>query len=445
MDSYCKVSEITLLNSSRKQTNIMNFTVTLPPNAQNHGDPSLICLPPLWTDYIVFFATNYFAHAATLISHPGESFWETLISTANALFIPGSGALRAFRFLVLYISPLLSRSGSEHGGDPEQAARAGDPAQAARFGDLAQAARAGALCMIVEEGTPNKYHTSQHAFDFLGFFFGDHIRLVPPARDIHGVYNMPQPSRWILIEVPPNMPLSHYEPSRREVSDGSEIMGPAPAINMTLAKSRNIPKILINILQVIWGIITLYKSRGDQITLYGYGAFGLTVAPYTIMGIINLATNLLRPEYANMYLVHTPPMENAWEENADFMGIVAKVNEADFETFVDGGLRGTLTPPVFFTLNMLGYLIICILPIALVGGFTGFQAGENVKIAISWVLGWLIIGSVSSLWVRVSASLALHPIWEVILVIPLWIPAIGGFAVVAQMLNDFGICTIFSS
>jgi hypothetical protein len=79
----------------------MNFTITVPPNAQNHGDPGLICLPPIWADYFIFFATNYIAHAATLISVPGETLWEILISTANALFIPGSGALRAFRFLVL--------------------------------------------------------------------------------------------------------------------------------------------------------------------------------------------------------------------------------------------------------------------------------------------------------------------------------------------------------
>jgi hypothetical protein len=300
--------------------------------------------------------------------------------------------------------------------------------------------------MIVETAIAKNYNTSQGV---LGFFFGDYIKLVPLARDIHGVCEMPQSNQWILIEVPPNMRLRHYELRHRVGSDGSDITipGPAPAIKMTLAKNRNIPKLLINILQIVWGIITLYKSRGDQIALYGYGAFGLTVAPYTIMGIINLATNLLRPEYMNMYLVHTPTMEDVWDEDDDtqFMGIVAKVDQDDFAAFESGGFHGTLTPPAFFTLNMLGYFIISILPIALVGGFTGFRSGENTKIAISWVFGWLIIGSVSSLWVRLSASFALHPIWEIISVIPLWIPAVGGFVVVGQMLNDFGICTDFGS
>jgi hypothetical protein len=217
---------------------------------------------------------------------------------------------------------------------------------------------------------------------------------------------------------------------------------------MHLAQNYSIPKILMSILQAIWGISTLYKSRGGQIALYGYGAFSLSVAPYAIMSIINLATNLLRPEYPTMYLVQTDDMDDALLRGGQFWGIVASTrsigrddSSSATSTITDNGRA--LTRQMFFTLNILGYLIIGSLPIALVGGFTGFQAGENVKIAISWVLGWIIVGSVSSLWVHISAAFWLHPIWEVILVFPLWIPAIGGFVVVAQMLDDFGICTEF--
>jgi hypothetical protein len=94
---------------------------------------------------------------------------------------------------------------------------------------------------------------------------------------------------------------------------------------------------------------------------------------------------------------------------------------------------------------MAGYLVTAILPIALVGGYTGFQSGSNIEIAVSWILGWLIVGSVSSLWVRIAGAYGgvLHPIWGVILVLPLWVPAIGGLVVVGQMLKDFGICTSF--
>jgi len=299
--------------------------------------------------------------------------------------------------------------------------------------------------MIVEEKTISQL--SAETQGVVQFFFGDNIRTVPLEREIHGVCSIPLPGRGVpkyrLVEVPANMPLRPWGPRAGAHSSDSESditdLEPAP-INMHLAKNYNTPKILITILQIVWGIITLYKARGNQIALYGYGAFGLTVAPYAIMSIINLETNLFRPEYATMYLVHTPEMDDAWLHDGEFRGIVASV---DIPRVDAGNFVGTLTPPTFFTLNMLGYLVICILPIAPVGGLTSFRTGSNVEIAISWVLGWLIIGSVSSLWVRISAAFWLHPIWEVLLVIPLWIPAIGGFVVVAQMLKDFGTCTAF--
>jgi hypothetical protein len=117
------------------------------------------------------------------------------------------------------------------------------------------------------------------------------------------------------------------------------------------------------------------------------------------------------------------------------------MDEMDFT----GGYDRPMDNRVYFIANAFGYLTIAILPFAIVGGFTHFQSGSNVSIRISWILGWLIVGSVSSLWVRVAQQYgdSRHPIWETILVIPLWIPAIGGFVVVGQMLKDFGICTSF--
>lgn len=287
----------------------MNFSLTVPPDAQNHGDPGLLCLPPGWTDYFIFYATNYFAHAATLISHPGESLQETLLATANALFIPGAGALRAFRFLVLYLR-----------GGPST--------------PLGKASRAGALCMVVDqnllrdaaritEGTPN-------------FFFGENIRPIPPGRAIHGVCSFPEPGngvpKYLLVEVPPNMPLGPYArvvPAIGSIASRSESdiadMGD-DVREMHLSKNHNPPKLLVSIIQIIWGIVTLYKTRGNQIALYGAGAYGLTVAPYAIMSIINLATNIMRPEYAAMYLVHSTEMDEAVGHGGEFRGIVATVN-----------------------------------------------------------------------------------------------------------------------
>ncbi|KAI9047443.1 hypothetical protein LZ554_008162 [Drepanopeziza brunnea f. sp. 'monogermtubi'] len=415
-------------------------SITVPPGAFNHGYSDLLCFPPAWTDYFIFFATNYVAHAATLITHPGETFRETGIASANALFIPGSGALRAFRFLILYLSPRLS--GGKGHSNP-----------------LGQAARAGALCMLVESKMINEALWETEGT--LRLFFGEHIRVVPSDREIFGICRLPPPGidapKYVLVEVPLHMPLRAYGQRLMRVGsdddDSDSDSGPEPDVQ--LARNYNISKILISILQIVWGVITLYQTRRNQIALYGFGAFGLTVAPYAIMSIVNLAINLLRPEYATMYLVHSPAMEAAAAHHGFFQGMVASVDvdrmpagAADVrpEDFT-GGLSSFRDNLVQNCLEMLGYLLSALLPITLVGAYTGFRSGSDVHIAISWIMGWLIIGSVSSLWVRFAnanaAASHVHPLWEVILVLPLWIPAMGGFVVVAQMLKDFGMCLSF--
>jgi hypothetical protein len=79
-----------------------NFTLPVPDGTVNHGDKKLICIPPQWYQYLVFFLANYVAHAATLFSYPGQSLGETVFVAVNALFLPGSGALRAARLLVTH-------------------------------------------------------------------------------------------------------------------------------------------------------------------------------------------------------------------------------------------------------------------------------------------------------------------------------------------------------
>ena len=63
---------------------------------------------------------------------------------------------------------------------------------------------------------------------------------------------------------------------------------------------------------------------GDQIQRYGYAAFGLTVAPYLLMSIVNLLGTMLTPDYPCLYLVSSEVMdEAARREGARFEGMVA--------------------------------------------------------------------------------------------------------------------------
>ncbi|KAL3486904.1 hypothetical protein BJX62DRAFT_12938 [Aspergillus germanicus] len=79
----------------RKPKVAMNITLTVPEGSTTHGTPYLLCKPPEWHDYIVFFFANYVAHAATVILLPGQGFWETFLSAITALLVTSSGIVRA--------------------------------------------------------------------------------------------------------------------------------------------------------------------------------------------------------------------------------------------------------------------------------------------------------------------------------------------------------------
>jgi hypothetical protein len=91
-------------------------------------------------------------------------------------------------------------------------------------------------------------------------------------------------------------------------------------------------KVLVALGQAILAIRTLYQTRGNQINRYGYASFGLTVAPYAIMSIINLLGALSRPDYDAVYLVGSPTMiEERKRKGLDdyYDGIVGEVYQPD--------------------------------------------------------------------------------------------------------------------
>lgn len=104
----------------------MNLTITVPEGSSNHGNPNLLCTPTRWFDYLLFFFSNYFAHAATVVASPGQGRRETIFVVLAALLLPGSGVLRAVRAIYRH---------SMTESDP-----------------LKRAIRAGALCMVVRSG-----------------------------------------------------------------------------------------------------------------------------------------------------------------------------------------------------------------------------------------------------------------------------------------------------
>lgn len=110
----------------------MNLTLTVPEGSTNHGNPNLLCTPASWYDFIIFFFTNYFAHAATVILEPGQSLESTGLCILLALTLPGTGVARAIR-------AIWNHAATE------------------RKNPLKRAARAGALCMVLKKPKDGPY------------------------------------------------------------------------------------------------------------------------------------------------------------------------------------------------------------------------------------------------------------------------------------------------
>ncbi len=109
----------------------MDFTVTVPEGTTNHGNPHLICTPPQLCDYVLFYFANYFAHAATIISYPGQSRNQTVVAVVLALLLPTSGVARAIGAIRGHVGTI-------------------------RGDELKRAHSAGALCMVVVEAPPRR-------------------------------------------------------------------------------------------------------------------------------------------------------------------------------------------------------------------------------------------------------------------------------------------------
>ncbi|KAI3556926.1 hypothetical protein CABS01_09867 [Colletotrichum abscissum] len=437
----------------------MNITITVPPGTVNHGDPRLICTPPIWTDFVIFYATNYFVHALTLPSRPGESILETCFTVLTALFLPSTGSLRAARWL-------LSHAGT------------------VRRDELSRAIRAGALCMVVDETERSKVSWIETSLRRMNFErarswydiptpqwyrsrFRGAGRWVHSSRTIHGTCVLPK--GFILVEVPVGTPLMPPPGSGAAHLDRS---------NIQLGSTYNIPKALFALGQAAWGVTTVYRTQGDQLQRYGYAAFGVTVAPYAFMSLVNLIALLVTPEYNCIYLVHTPDLDKAKRLGGRFSGMVASVDLDSIKEPLRTFWPSQAAHASYFAVTT----VLLLMPAILVAGVTGFSPGHSTIYQQVWILSWLIFGIVMGPVIRMLTVFPseIHGVYKIrandaiayaldratfmqraidwlvakyfrIIETSFYLyviigaaicftPAIGGMVVVGQMLQEFGVC-----
>lgn len=97
--------------------------IKVPTGVTYDQDSESVCIPSEWTDIVIFFFANYLAHAATVVTLPGEPQSITIFNMVLATLWPSFGCGRGISTIAR--SAIFSK----------------DP--------LKQAQRAGALCMVV--------------------------------------------------------------------------------------------------------------------------------------------------------------------------------------------------------------------------------------------------------------------------------------------------------
>jgi hypothetical protein len=357
------------------------------------------CTPPKVTDFLAFYVANYAAHAATLLSRPGESFASITLSALCALFIPSSGSLRTIRYLLLM--PIRGKD------------------------ELDKAARSEALCTIFR-----KYKATGARGDWYDKIFAErYLETAGRESKVQGLsfpHNIPE--NYYLALIPRDTPLRGINGRDRK--------------RIHLAHSYNVPKVLVGLFQAIWGAVGLYKARGDQLQRYGYAAFGLSVAPFVFMSVVNITVALITPEYPVKFLVWNPDMTDEAVKGC-FDNTIAEI---------DVDAKPSKRVEEFFAANDWRYWVLVLTfmlaPIAIVGGLSRFQPGESSLSERAWMMSWLVVGTVSSAWVRLIHVSYTDDAWSLStafkaasFVLPLWIPALGGMVTVGKMIQDYGACT----
>ncbi|KAF7945347.1 hypothetical protein EAE96_010122 [Botrytis aclada] len=318
---------------------LTNITIKVPNSTTQHGNEHILCLPitkhywPSVAAVIIFFATNYLAHAATVKSSPGD---DSLLQGCNALlalFFPMSGLLRALNAIVR----LSIRARNE----------------------LEKACRAGALCMVVRAphwrpkpgqkfsvGVVLEDDRDEENTDPEGQFGRDRsqpikanmITYLPSyAREqsstwihfdsvwarsrvdlrlsrVHGTYDLPEGYEFAIV--PRNTFL---------ISQVASDTHRDPRLSSEISASYSVLKAVASLIQVVAAFTTLLSNRPDLIRHWGYASYHLTVIPYLDMTLVNLISNMVSPDYSCLYMIRSETMVEAEKLGGRFEGEIAQM------------------------------------------------------------------------------------------------------------------------
>jgi len=360
--------------------------------------------------------------------------------------------------------------------------------------------------------------------------FSRYTKILPPKNaPIYGTYNLPKGYQLA------------YVPGYADVQPLD-----SNSVKKVVKLDRNVTGIIIAIFQTLYALSTLYRGSIEQVAIYGYASFGLTVAPYATMSIVNLLASLICPGHQMLYLIETSVMQEARSRpGAVFNEVVGKVEDDDkiellvtergaTRTYVHRGtlttelsngssshfiLRGgdedkgstvseneiagsqpvkeksshdikipdaralipgclppkstrktshnrrfclkdgsyegckeillERTPWISKAVYYLLIAIMTVIPVAIVGAISHFRPASSTTRERVWLMSWLCSGLCFS-WITTPLNKLVgmndrldnfYISLYIIVIVGCFIPAVGGFVVVGQMLSSYGSCT----
>ncbi|KDQ52785.1 hypothetical protein JAAARDRAFT_198115 [Jaapia argillacea MUCL 33604] len=289
-------------------------TLALPINA------TVVCLPTTWVDILIFFGTNYFAHAATIPSIPGVPWYDNVTWTFIILLLPFSGLGKSFNLIIRHLR--------SEDSDLQKAVGRGAVAVVTRSRQWEPSVNPEEVYVKLPG---NFYESKGGSFARIeiqpGLWQGHFITTAinHNRMKIHGRFKLPERMGYE-IAIPTPTALPEYFPVRS--TDNRAI---------TLTRSNSHVKMLLSIAQLVYSTITIYRTRGNQLDRYGYAAFGLSVFPYTFMSLVNFICIGLVGEYTHLNLLRTAIMREAEGRGGSFDGAIGSIEGGGRSS--DGGIE----------------------------------------------------------------------------------------------------------
>jgi len=132
-----------------------------------------------------------------------------------------------------------------------------------------------------------------------------HGEIIRPAvisiQNVHGI-------TYELIHVPEGVKIFTNPDIVQKPSDRA---ASAVIVTENISKGRSGVKSLICLFQLIFSAVTLRRVRGNQLDIYSYAAFSLSVALYAVMAAANLLANMFSPQDQTMFLVRNEVLDEA--------------------------------------------------------------------------------------------------------------------------------------